>query len=70
MKEKLLELVLDLIDHDFHLDEVIDVVEKVYIEKMLEKNNNNVSLTAKKMDIHRNTLTRKIRILSINRSLN
>jgi transcriptional regulator with PAS, ATPase and Fis domain len=70
MREKLHDLIHDFINHNFHLDEVVDVVEKVYIEKMLEKNNYNVTLTAKKMDIHRNTLTRKIKMLSIDRSLN
>lgn len=69
MREKLQNLIEDLINHNFHLDEVVDVVEKAYIEKMLENNNNNVSLTAKKMAIHRNTLSRKIKILSIGRSL-
>jgi len=70
MREKLHDLIHDFINHNFHLDEVVDVVEKVYIEKMLEKNNYNVTLTAKKMDIHRNTLTRKMKMLSIDRSLN
>lgn len=38
----------------------LEDIEKIYIEYMLEENNNNISATAKKLNIGRNTLYRKI----------
>ena len=65
MRERLHALVNEMINHHFNLDEVVNLVEKVFIEKMLENNDHNISKTAKQMNLHRNTLTRKIKMLDV-----
>ena len=65
MKENLHAFVEKMIDHDFTIEETLQLVEKVYIEKMLKQNRQNVSATARKLHMHRNTLMRKIANLGI-----
>ncbi len=65
MKESLHRFVNQMIEHQFTIDETRDMVEKVYIEKILERNGHNISEAARKMQMHRNTLSRKIKSLGI-----
>ena len=65
MKENLYQFVHKMIQSHFTVSETLELVEKVYIEKMLSLHNQNVSATAKTMQVHRNTLMRKIKSLGI-----
>ena len=65
MKESLHRFVRKMIEHQFTIDETRDMVEKVYIEKVLEQYGHNVSEAARQMQMHRNTLSRKIKSLGI-----
>ena len=65
MKENLYQFVDMMIHSDFTVTETLELVEKVYIEKVLIYHSQNVSAAAKTMQIHRNTLMRKIKSLGI-----
>jgi len=65
MKENLHRFVDQMIDHNFTIDETVSLVEKIYIEKVLHRYSHNISAAARHMQIHRNTLTRKIKSLQI-----
>lgn len=65
MKEHLHQFVDQMIEHNFTLEETVDLVEKVYIEKMLLRHGHNISASARHMQMHRNTLSRKIQSLGI-----
>ncbi|RLE19364.1 MAG: hypothetical protein DRJ08_00535 [Acidobacteria bacterium] len=65
MKENLHQFVDKMIQSDFTVTETLELVEKVYIEKVLNYHKQNVSAAAKTMQIHRNTLMRKIKSLGI-----
>lgn len=65
MKENLYQFIDMMIQSDFTVTETLELVEKVYIEKVLIYHRQNVSAAAKSMQIHRNTLMRKIKSLGI-----
>jgi len=65
MKQHLHQFIDQMIEHNFTIEETIDLVEKVYIERVLELHNHNVSASARHMGMHRNTLSRKIANLGI-----
>ena len=65
MKENLHQFVDQMIQNHFTVNETLELVEKVYIEKVLHQHRQNVSAAAKTMQIHRNTLMRKIKSLGI-----
>ncbi|NOY22025.1 MAG: hypothetical protein GXO70_00755 [Acidobacteria bacterium] len=65
MKENLYQFVDQMIQSNFTVGETLELVEKIYIEKILSHHNQNVSAAAKTMQIHRNTLMRKIKSLGI-----
>ncbi len=65
MKDSLHRFVSKMIEHQFTIDETTDMVEKVYIEKILEMSGHNISEAARQMQMHRNTLSRKIKSLGI-----
>ncbi|NOZ12936.1 MAG: hypothetical protein GXO69_04720 [Acidobacteria bacterium] len=65
MRENLHEFVDKMIQSNFTITETLELVEKVYIEKILNRHKQNVSAAAKTMRIHRNTLMRKIKSLGI-----
>ncbi len=65
MKENLYQFIDQMIQSHFTVSETLELVEKVYIEKILIRHNQNVSAAAKSLHIHRNTLMRKIKSLGI-----
>ncbi len=65
MKENLYQFVDQMIQSNFTVSETLELVEKIYIEQVLSHHNQNVSAAAKTMQIHRNTLMRKIKSLGI-----
>ncbi|NNE67476.1 MAG: hypothetical protein HKN33_13000 [Pyrinomonadaceae bacterium] len=60
LKNRLEELVEDMLDGSIMLNEATEEFEKVFITKALERNNRHISKTAGKIGIHRNTLSKRI----------
>ena len=60
MKESLNELVDGLVNAGFFLEEAVEILESLMIQKTLLRRGGNQSLTAKDLGIHRNTLQRKM----------
>jgi len=65
MKKNLHQFIDQMIQSHFTVSETLELVEKVYIEKILIRHNQNVTAAAKSLQIHRNTLIRKIKSLGI-----
>jgi DNA-binding NtrC family response regulator len=59
IREKLEQLVEEMLDGHILLDEAREEFEKIYIQKALERFNNHLSKTADALGIHRNTLSKK-----------
>jgi DNA-binding NtrC family response regulator len=60
MKSQIESLVEHLLNGNIFLPEAIEIIEKRMIERSLERNEGNQSMTAKELGIHRNTLQRKM----------
>ena len=67
MKNQLDALINQLVEHDILFEDAVSEFEKRFIRKVLEKNNGNLSRTAQALRIHRNTLSRKIAALKLDR---
>lgn len=65
MKNQLDALINQLVENDILFEDAVSEFEKRFIRKVLEKNNGNLSKTAKTLHIHRNTLSRKIAVLRL-----
>ncbi len=65
MREQLEKIFNELIESGIGLQDFVNLIERIYIEKALEKNKFNIVQTAKKLKIHRNTLSNKIKKLDI-----
>ncbi len=65
MREKLEKLFEKMLDNNIGLHDFTRLVEAIYIEKALERNNFNIVKTAKLLNIHRNTLSNKIKKFNI-----
>lgn len=65
MKDQLDALINQLIEHDILFEDAVSEFEKRFIKKTLEKHNGNLSKAAKALQIHRNTLSRKIMTLNL-----
>ncbi len=63
MKDQLDALVNQMIERGILYEDAVSEFEKRFIRKVLEKNNGNLCKTARDLNIHRNTLTRKIAVL-------
>ncbi len=59
--EELDEIISTLVDSGLTLKEVVEEVEKIYLLKALERNGWNLKKTSKKIGIHRNTLSMKLK---------
>jgi DNA-binding NtrC family response regulator len=59
VKDQLEALINRMIDNGIQFPEAISEFEKRFIQRLLEKNNGNMSKTAAALGIHRNTLSRK-----------
>ena len=60
MKQTFEALVDHLIAGGFFLQEAVEILEKTYIARALERANGNRSAASKALGIHRNTLQRKL----------
>ncbi|BBB33013.1 Fis family transcriptional regulator [Thermotomaculum hydrothermale] len=65
MRKQLEKIFEEMLDNGIGLQDFSNLIERIYIEKALEKNNFNIVQTAKKLKIHRNTLSNKIKKLEI-----
>ena len=60
MKDELEKLVAQMAEKGILLDEALEEFEKKFIGKILVEHNGNQSTAARRLGIHRNTLSRKI----------
>ena len=60
MKEKLENLVAEMIEKHILLEEAMDEFEKRFIQTVLSKTRGNQTKAAEALGVHRNTLNRKI----------
>ena len=60
MREKLDQLVTEMIEKRIFLEEAVGEFEKKFIQSALRKTEGNQSKAAKILGVHRNTLCRKI----------
>lgn len=60
MKDQLDALINQMIEHGVHYEDAVGEFEKRFIRKVLEKCNGNRCKAADALNIHRNTLSRKI----------
>lgn len=67
MKNQLEALINQLVEHDILFEDAVCEFEKRFIGKVLENNKGNLSKAAKALRIHRNTLSRKIAALELDR---
>jgi Fis family transcriptional regulator len=67
MKNQLDALINQLVEHDILFEDAVCEFEKRFISKILDNNNGNLSKAAKVLRIHRNTLSRKMADLELNR---
>jgi transcriptional regulator with PAS, ATPase and Fis domain len=65
VKNELDALINLLIEHGILFEDAVSEFEKRFIRKILEKNNGNLSKSAKDLRIHRNTLSRKVAALKL-----
>ena len=63
--EKLSQVIDEMIKNRIDFKLAIQEVEAMYIQKVLEKNGGNISITSEMMGLHRNTLSRKMKQLSV-----
>jgi len=66
MKDQLEALVNRMIEQGILFPDAVTEFEKRFIQRILEKNNDNLSKTAEALGIHRNTLSRKVEALGLN----
>ena len=67
MYERLSNVVDDMIVNGIGIKLAVQEMETMYIQKILQKHNGNITLAAEQMNMHRNTLTRKIHHLAIHK---
>jgi DNA-binding NtrC family response regulator len=60
LRNRLENLIDEMLDGQILLDEARDEFEKIYIQKALARYNNHLSQTAQALGIHRNTLSKKV----------
>lgn len=60
MRDELEKLVAQLVEKGILLDEALEEFEKKFIGKVLAEHQGNQSTAARRLGIHRNTLSRKI----------
>lgn len=60
MKQKFEDLIAELMDSGFFLEEAVEILERTMIERSLLRRAGNQSAAAKDLGIHRNTLQRKM----------
>ncbi|HKS66691.1 MAG TPA: helix-turn-helix domain-containing protein [Candidatus Acidoferrales bacterium] len=65
MKDQLEALVAVMVERGLLLGEAVTEFEKKFIKRALESANGNQSRAAKRLGVHRNTLSRKVEIYKL-----
>ena len=60
MRQRMEELISDMLDGRILLGEALNEFEKMYIQQALQRNGGHLSKTASALGIHRNTLTKRV----------
>lgn len=60
MREKMDELIEEMLNGKILLGEATAEFEKLYIQKALERNDDHISNTAEVLGIHRNTISKRL----------
>lgn len=60
MRDRMTELIDEMLDGRILLCEAVGEFEKIYIEKALGRNDGHLSKTAECLGIHRNTLSKRV----------
>ena len=60
MRKLMEELIAELVRNEIPLDLAKRELERIYLEQVLAANNGNQSAAARKLGIHRNTLSKKL----------
>ena len=66
VKEKLEQLVAEMVERRIYLEEAVGEFEKRFIQSALKKTEGNQTKAAKVLGLHRNTLSRKITLHQLN----
>jgi len=66
VKEKLEQLVAEMVERRIYLEEAVGEFEKKFIQSALKKTEGNQTKAAKVLGLHRNTLSRKITLHQLN----
>ena len=66
MREKLDQLIAEMMEKRIYLDEAVGEFEKKFIQSALQKTEGNQTKAAKVLGVHRNTLSRKITLHNLN----
>ncbi|HSR68191.1 MAG TPA: helix-turn-helix domain-containing protein [Acidobacteriota bacterium] len=62
MKQVLEDVIDEMVDKGIYWNEAQEQFEKLFIIKALDVNRGNLSKAARTMGVHRNTLTKKLRL--------
>lgn len=65
MKDQLDALINQMVEHGILFEDAVSEFEKRFIRRVLDKNNGNLSKAATDLQIHRNTLSKKIATLEL-----
>ncbi len=65
MRQKIEVLVGEMVEKEINLDEAIREFEKCFYEAALKKYDNNKSVMAKALGVHRNTLHNRMKTLKV-----
>lgn len=65
MRERLERLVDEMVERGILFEDAVGAFERSFIVKVLDRAEGNVTLAAKELRIHRNTLSRKMAELKI-----
>lgn len=60
MRKRLQELIKEMVVKEIPLDLAKREFETLFLQELISKNGGNLSATAKRIGIHRNTLSRKV----------
>jgi DNA-binding protein Fis len=67
LKERLEILCKEMIDRGILYSEAMEQFERCFISEVLQKNDGNLLRTASRLGIHRNTLSKKVKVKKIRR---
>jgi transcriptional regulator with PAS, ATPase and Fis domain len=65
MRDRMEQLVGEMVDRGIRLDDAQRELEKHFITRMVRTHDGNISKAAAALGVHRNTLTRRMRTLKI-----